>query len=317
MDKAAKLLFSAGSVGLVPHLNPDWDAMGSAFALCEALTAAGVRCGVITDEPLPFKFAFANKETVIFDGALDYELLCALDCPTPERLGRRREAFEKHPNTLCIDHHFTNTFFAHYTVLDSEISSVGEMIYKLLAIAGVPVTPSEASWLFCAISSDSGGLRYSNTSPETFEICAALSRLGADTAALSDALYDSCSLAQFKLMGAVINSLELFCGGKAAVCTLTLEDLKRTGGGDSEASDLVNLPRSIANAEVGILMREAAKDEIRISFRSKSKIDVSAMAGRFGGGGHIRAAGATVKGSLAQVKEKLAALLAETDHENA
>ncbi len=315
MDREiVKLIAEAGGVAIFPHVSADGDAIGSSLALALALRNAGKKAVVYIDENIPavYRFLSGNELTCFYDPQDEVmDLNIALDTGDVGRLGTRGEAFFKAPCTINIDHHVTNTKFALYNYVDAASASTGEIVYTLLKKLKYPIDRDMAACLYTAISTDTGGFKYSNTTAETHKIAAELLATGIDIGELSQRIFDNTTYSKLKLTQKAIEKLELSEDGRLAVVVISQSDLHSTGANDEDCDGIVNIGRSIEGVEVSLLVKEKNADEIRINLRSKTYVDVSEIAAAFGGGGHKRAAGCTVKGTLQEVKDRLTTAVKE------
>jgi len=233
------------------------------------------------------------------------DLNIALDTGDIGRLASRAEAFFKAPCTINIDHHVTNTKFGHLNFVDALSASTGEIVYSLLEQLKLEIDKDIAMCLYTAIATDTGGFKYGNTTAETHRIAAELLETGIDIGELSQRIFDNTTFEKLKLTQKSIELLELLENSKLAVVVLSLEDIKSTGAKDEDCDGIVNIGRSIEGVEVSVLIKEKNENEVRVNLRSKAFVDVSEVAAVFDGGGHKRAAGCTVKGSVEEVKVKI------------
>ncbi|PYG88416.1 phosphoesterase RecJ-like protein [Ruminiclostridium sufflavum DSM 19573] len=303
-----KLISDAGSVAIYPHVSADGDAIGSSLALGMALRNAGKRVEIFIEEDIPTVYRFLpGLELAGFHNEEDEtaDLNIALDTGDVGRLGSRAEFFFKAPCSINIDHHITNTKYAHLNFVDALSASTGEIIYSLLLELNIPINTDIAVCLYTAIATDTGGFQYQNTTADTHRIVAELLSTGINVGEVSQRIYDNTTYEKLKLNARAINLLELYENAKLAVVTLSLEDIQSTGAKEEDCDGIVNIGRSIESVEVSVLIKERSKNEARINLRSKTYVDVSEVAAAFDGGGHTRAAGCTVNGSLEEVKGKI------------
>lgn len=301
-----KLIEGAASVAIFPHVSADGDALGSSFALALALDTMGKQVVVYLEESIPNMYKFLPG--INFSRLMEqqeeetYDLNIALDTGDINRIASRSSIFFKSPATINIDHHVTNTKFAHLNHVDVESASTGEIVFSLLQQLKAPLTKDIATCLYTAISTDTGGFKYGNTTEQTHLIAAKLLSTGIDIAELSQKIFDNTTFAKLQLTKKAIEVLELHENKTIAVIPISLDDFKKTGAIDEDCDGIVNIGRSIEGVEVSIMLKEKGNDEIKINFRSKTYVDVSEIAGEFGGGGHKRAAGCTVSGNLEDIK---------------
>lgn len=308
LDKIAETIIASDKIAILPHLAADGDALGSSFALALVLSGMGKRVDVLLEEEVTSIYGFLpgkDLSRVYSEDAIHYDLALALDSGDSERLGSRKEVFENADHTANIDHHNTNTKFAKQNYIDRAASSTGEIIYILLGKMGQQIDKDVAINLYIALSTDTGGFRYSNTSARTHLIVSELISLGVDVAEISRILFDTASYEKVKLTGAAIQSIELVEDGRVAVMALTNETIRNTGAREDESDGIINIARNITGVEVAVMLRQLDSGEIKVNLRSNNYVDVSAVASRYSGGGHKRAAGFTTAGDLEQLKTGL------------
>jgi phosphoesterase RecJ-like protein len=175
---------------------------------------------------------------------------------------------------------------------------------------GYDICLDVATNIYVAVLTDTGSFHYSSSSPEAFEVAGEMVRRGVDPWAVAERVYETQSANRLRLLGRVLDSLEVSSGGKVASITTMRETLREFAAGKDALEGFINYPRSIVGVEVAVSFREEEGDVFRVSFRSKGRVDVSAVAARFGGGGHRNAAGCTVPGALPDVKRKVLEALA-------
>jgi phosphoesterase RecJ-like protein len=206
---------------------------------------------------------------------------------------------------INIDHHVTNPAVWPLTWLDPAASATGEMIYRLIRLMDAPIDRDIALCLYTAIFTDTGSFRYSNTSPDSMKIAAALLEAGADPWLVTENVYESFSYPRIKLLGSVLDSMERSADGRIAWVVVTDELYRRTGTSAEDTDNFVNFVRSVKGVEVAVLFRQTAEAQYKISLRSKGRVDLSDLAKSFGGGGHKNAAGGVLAGPLAEVRAKV------------
>ncbi|HOM01215.1 MAG TPA: bifunctional oligoribonuclease/PAP phosphatase NrnA [Acetivibrio sp.] len=313
-NEIISLIEKADKIAILPHVSADGDALGSSLALALALNILNKKPVIYFEEEMPSIYGFLPGKELsrIYEGKPDkYELVIALDTGDLDRLGKRVEIFNNAGITVNIDHHPTNTEFAGVNFVDTNASAVGEIIYRLLTMMKIGLDKDMATCLYVAIATDTGGFRYSNTTPDTHKITADLINNGVDVSYISQTVFDTLSLQKVKLMGKAIENLELFENGKLAVIKITDDLLKSVGAKEEDCEGIVNIGRNIEGVEVAVVIRQRASGELKVNFRSKDYVDVSVIANRHSGGGHKRAAGCTVKGDINDVKEMLVKEISE------
>lgn len=305
-EEIIELLKENDDFAIVSHTSPDGDSMGSMLGLHNFLKETGKHSDVFVDGDLPKKYSFLQgyNEIIQMDEANSrYNILFVLDCGDPERLGKCKDLIYRANLVINIDHHISNNNFGSINILDISASSTGELIYQLLNSFNISKYTAEC--LYTAILTDTGGFKYSNTTSKTFSICGELIDVPINFSDITSRIYDTKSISQVRLMSRVTSSLEMLLDDKVALLYLSKDMLEESNAREEDASEFVNIARDIENVEIGILIKELSENEFRVSLRSKSYGDVRRVAEVFGGGGHIRASGCTIKGNLNQVKKKL------------
>ena len=282
---------------VVSHVNPDGDAIGSSLALCEALKSMGKKVHMFTDGSIPIHISFLWDDSFIPDKPLEeYDVFVALDSGSKDRFSSFDNLFDTAKTTLCIDHHVTNTFnYADINYVEGDASSTGEIMYELIKnVLEIPMTKRIAEYLYCAIATDCGTFKYSCTSAKTHRVVAELMEAGIDVNYLSNYLFDYKTINQIKLYSEGANNLRLYEDGKIALTFVDYKFLDEIGVTFDDADYLVTMPRTVLGCEVGVYLKVKNDNEIKVSYRSNDYVDVSVLAMELGGGGHKKAAGATV-----------------------
>ncbi len=305
MNNIIQAIKESSRVLLFPHIHPDGDALGSCFALCSSLRAAGKQADVLLEEEYPARFSFMDADYLIYDDVKQYtpDLCIAVDSSDTKRLGKRIAVFSGH--TACIDHHTTNEYFANVNYVQ-ERAATGEMIFELIQKMGLPLSKYEAEWLYTAISSDTGNFKYSNTTSQTHMIISELYRVGIDAYKINKHLYDTRNYSELLLTKQAIENIQFYQNKTVAVTYIPYSpdiDWEETGA-------LSNLMSSITGVEVGIFIKEAEPKKYKFSLRSNLTADVAKIASFFGGGGHVRAAGFEVEDiNLQETIEKVVEMI--------
>lgn len=311
---AAARLRQAKRVLVVSHTAPDGDAIGSALAAAEIVRTLGGSAVVLSHDPFPSSLAFLpGLDRVLVQTAMPrdwpdaYDLVLVLECPELDRTGFEAE-LGRHP-ILSIDHHVTTVPYGEINYLDPKAPAVGEMLLRVADAAGVVVTPETATCLYTALVTDTGDFRYSNATPRAFAAAARLVEAGARPHAIAEELWGHTPARVIRLKAATLSTLELLAGGRIAMISCDRAMLERTGAAAADTENLINIPRSIDGVEVAVLLKDFKPGSVRVSLRSRDRVDVQAVAARFGGGGHRAAAGCAVPGTLAQARETIVAAL--------
>ncbi len=319
--KAIETIRKGGKFLVVSHVNPEGDAVGSLLGMALALRAAGKDVTAYLEDQVPTVFRFLpGADTVVhsLEGTGQFDITIAVDCGQKDRLGRDFMALIDPGVVINLDHHMTNTGFGDINIIMPEASAAGEVIYDLLKAASMEITKEVAINLYAAIHTDTGSFRYSSSTPEAFMKAGELVRLGAEPWQVAMQVYENYPAKKYKLLGMVLSTLEIteISSGarpvRVAAMVLTLDMLRKAGADNDLADGFVNYARGIEGVEAGVLFREARSGEYKISMRSKAELNVAAVAGTFGGGGHSHAAGCTIRGTLDEVKERLVGALRES-----
>ena len=296
-----------GRALMLGHVHPDADVLGTLLALGLALEARGWSVTYGGPHPAPAALDFLPgveryRRLDTLDGAFDVAVLT--DCPNPQRTeGLIDHARRAAKLILNIDHHPDNRRYGDVNWIDLSAAATGEMVYELLLALGVELTPAIATNLFTAVHTDTGSFRYSNVTPRTFTIAAALVAAGAEPAVVSQALYERRAPDALRWLGDALRRIEVSDEGRLAWLALPSDGVPEAL---VESEELVNYPRSIATVRVACLFRERGR-EVKVSLRGKGGVDVQRIAAEFGGGGHRNAAGCTLDGPLAEAMRRVLA----------
>lgn len=289
---------------IVPHINPDSDAMGSCYAVKYALESMGKRATVYTVEKLPKHLEFLSGEYNVFDKVEQHDVCLCIDCGDIGRVGERKALMDLAKISINIDHHYANSCFADMNYVDASACSSGEICYELINILGTEITKECAFYLYSAMCADTGGFRFSNTTPKALRIAADLLECGIDVAKINKLLFDTQSYDQMRLKGEIAKEVALYQDGLVAVACVTKNMLSQYGIAEKEIDNIVDIARSVEGVEVAVSIKEGSK-LVKVSLRSNEYIDVSKIAEKFGGGGHVRASGFVMSEDYKTAKEKI------------
>ena len=295
---------------LMSHVRPDGDALGCIIALGLALRQLGKDVTLWNEDGVAEKFRFLPGWELVSrppGEPREVEVAIALDTATRQRLGTALAAVKSAKLWINIDHHVSNEGYGDLSYIDSTAPATGQILYDLIEFAGFPLTPDIAENLFAAISTDTGSFQYSNTTARTYEIGAALIRAGVKVGDLSQKMYESYPLRRVHLLRALLNVLEITCDGRVASFVLTQKMVEELGVLPEDNEGLIDTIRAIDGIIVAAFIEElASEDTVRISLRSKDpRVDVCKICQQFQGGGHTLAAGARVRGKVADVEAQV------------
>lgn len=295
--KIAKIIKKNNSFAIAVHMNPDADCLGSSSALIFALRAMGKSAHIVLDGNIPKRLSTIVSEDFLGNPDESYDVCLAVDVAATYMMGTVYErTFNKASVKCCLDHHGTNCGYAEYNHIDGEAAAAGEIVYTLLNdCLKTKITPEIAKSLYAAIASDTGSFQYSNTTKRTHAIASRLLECNFDAPGLMRELFEKKSLNQLKLHSEVVSALEFCFDGRVCIAVVDNELLEKHGMTFEQADDLASLPRSIDGVEIGLYVKVRGENEVKISLRSNEYADVSKIAQNLGGGGHIRAAGVTLK----------------------
>lgn len=302
MNKLLELIENAKNIAITGHVSPDGDCTGSTLALYNYITEnfEGKQVRVCLEKPSK-KFSYMNGFDLISeDPFLQADLLVSLDASDRERLGSRGVMLDTAKESICIDHHVTNTNFAKFNIVEDFRSSTCELLYTLLDYDKISV--NTAVCLYTGIVHDSGVFKYQSTTRQTMEIAGALIDKGFDFTKIIDDTYFKKDFNATKLLGLVLTNAKLIFDGKCCYGLLDYDTWTGYIDDKKKMDGIIDNLRNIDGVEIALFMYETAKDEHKVSLRSINA-NVSSIAAALGGGGHMRAAGATVYGKADELLE--------------
>jgi bifunctional oligoribonuclease and PAP phosphatase NrnA len=295
-------------IAVLSHLRPDGDAYGSQLAMALSLKQLGKDVTVWNQDGMLEKYSFMpGAELLVLppDEPQTFDLCVALDTAIQNRLGKAGEA-ARAPVWVNIDHHPTNPRYGDHVYIDPTAPATGQILFELLHTQQFPLDAAIAENLFVAISTDTGSFQYPNTTARTYEIGAELLRLGVQVGRVSQQLYESYPRRRVELLRDLLGTMRFEANGQVASFSLSLATAKSLGVKPEDNEGLIDHLRAIEGVVVAVFFEELIDGKVRVSMRSKSDAaDVAAICQLFGGGGHKLAAGARVRGSLAEVEERV------------
>ena len=294
-----EILKGKNRVALGGHVRPDGDCIGSCLGLYMYMkeqypeTETDVYLETVPEAYQMIRCTDEVKSEI--SGSEAYDLFICLDCGDAKRLGFSEPLFENAKETFCIDHHVSNGAFADWNYIEPDASSTSELVYKLLDCEKISRRTAEA--LYMGIAHDTGVFQYSCTSPETMEIAADLMRKGIDGSEIIDKTYYEKTYVQNQILGRALLESMLILDKRCIVSVVRQKEMKFFQAVPADLEGIVSQLRQTKGVEVAMFLHETAPQQFKVSLRSKGKVDVSRIAAYFGGGGHVRAAGVTMKGS--------------------
>jgi len=308
---------------IATHTNPAGDAIGSMLGTMHLLRALGktdIVC--VNDDPVPRVYAWLPgapdirpSDTRMPGFAPDAVIL--VDAGKKDRAGRAAEWFPSGVPLYVLDHHLEDRPDGDFHFIDPTCSATGELICDLFRTANLPINKPAAECLYAAIATDTGGFRFSNTTPRTHRIAAMLLEAGIAAADISSRVFDSISKGKIELLRRALDRMQMEAGGRVAHTFITTRDMDEAHAKIEDLDGIINFARNIEGVEVGILFRETAPDTTKVSMRSSDAFNSASFLAPYGGGGHKAAAGGTLKGTLdairAEIVKKTIALLGESE----
>lgn len=307
LKEISRLIDRSRRILITSHENPDGDSIGSQLALGEYLKAKNKQFWIFNDGGIPSKYKFIDPNGLIktceveFD--IDPDLIVVVECPSLDRIGWVKKYVKDGVPIINIDHHEYNRKFGHVNFINSKQAAVGEMVYKFVRMNGFRPSSLGANALYLAIYTDTGRFRHDSTTPEALRTCAELLEFGADPKSVADNAYCNYPIPALRLLGEVLRKLELVLDGRVCFLTLTAEDVKSTGADISDVEGVIDYSLYNKDVQIGLLFKSLKEGEVRVSFRCREDYNILPIAQKYGGGGHLHAAGCSISGSLEKARK--------------
>ena len=297
---------------LASHVNPEGDAVASVLALESLLRRLGKKTLIVCEDPFPERLRCLpskrwNQVKDIPPGR-KFDALVVADCPTLERIGSVRTLLSPATKIFNIDHHISNSCFGHHNYIQPQASACGEVIYDIFKRFKMKINPEEATALYVSINTDTGSFKYSNTTVKSHQIASELIQTGIDIEKINDSLYATYSVEKIQLYSLLLGKVQTTSDETIAWVGLTRNDLKRTGATYEDTEGFIDFLKYIREVQFAFFMSEmdgSSDGQVRVSFRSKGNYDVAQVAAHFGGGGHKKAAGCTIQGTLEEATKRI------------
>ncbi|MGX4599220.1 DHH family phosphoesterase [Faecalimicrobium sp. JNUCC 81] len=294
------------------HISPDGDNIGSTLAMYYSLIKLGKNVSYILDDTPPLNLRFLTKDINILKSQeinIENYSLISLDCGDRKRICVSEEIKANAKKIICIDHHASNDSYGDFNYIDVEASSTCELVYNVLVkfseVNNIDLIDEKiATCLYTGLVTDTGNFSYSNAHPSSFDMAKNLLLKNAQKETIIQNVFQSNPYNYYKLLGEALNTLDIV-NEKVACINITKEMLKRNVISFNDVDGITSYTRDIDGVEVGILLKEKKENEVKVSLRAKSYVDVSSIAQSFGGGGHVRAAGCTIYDSVENAKKKV------------
>lgn len=304
------ILKDVKSVGITGHIRPDGDCTGSVLALYNYIVENMPETDVdLYLEQPGSEFYYLKNIDKIKNTPEDkkYDVFFVLDCSSLDRIEPFISCFNNASKTVCIDHHVSNTGFTDLSKIEPQASSACEVLYGTMDAD--KISRNVAECIYTGIIHDTGVFKYSCTSKKTMEIAGEMMEKGIDYSDIIDNTFYKKTYVQNQILGRALLESVLFYDGKCIFTTVTMDEMEFYGVTGRELGGIVEQLRLTDGVEVAIFLYQTGEEEYKVSLRSKKKIDVAAIATQFGGGGHVRAAGYTAKGSVYQIINSIGELI--------
>jgi len=303
-------LITYNNIFICTHLNPDGDTIGSVLALQRALEFYGKNVFVYSQDGIPDNCKFLKDSEKIISNTLptdlkNYDLFLFVDCNDFKRVGLEKEIGINFNEIAIIDHHVKTENKADFALIDEKASSTAQLVYDMLIACEVKIDGIIAEYLLCGIICDTGAFKFSNTNAHTFYTTAKLVESGGDTAKIVKEYFDSKPINALKLTGYVLDNLELYDNGKVIIGYVPKAVMDNLNATIEDTEGINAQINSLKGVVFSVFIREVEMNVFRCSFRGNGKIDCNKLAIAFGGGGHINAAGATIKDTYENALENI------------
>ncbi len=309
LDQIGRVLRENERFAVLSHVRPDGDALGSQLALALSLQQLGKKVRVWNEDGMLEKYSFLPRGDLLTKPphtAEDVDAAIALDTAIQNRLGTAFTAVRSAKIWINIDHHLSNPGYGDLVHVDPTAPATGQIIFDLIKSQGFPFDREIAENLYAAISTDTGSFQYPKTSARTFEVAAELVCTGIDVGQLSQQLYENYPRRRVELLRELLRTMRFERDGRVASFSLSLQTAAELQVLPEDNEGLIDHLRAIRGVIVAVFFEELADGKVRVSMRSKSDaVDVCAICQKFGGGGHTLAAGARVRGTLAEVERNV------------
>jgi bifunctional oligoribonuclease and PAP phosphatase NrnA len=308
-EQIGQALREGGRFAVLSHVRPDGDALGSQLALGLSLKRLGKDVRIWNEEGMLEKYSFlpsANLLTKPPADPEDVDVAIALDTAIQNRLGTALPAVRSAKVWINIDHHPSNPGYGDLVYINPKAPATGQILFELIRSEKLPIDAAIAENLYVAISTDTGSFQYPNTTARTFEMAAELVRAGVDVGRVSQLTYENYPRRRAELLRDLLGTMRFEANNRVASFSLSLATAKKLGVLPEDNEGLIDHLRAIHGVIVAVFFEELADGKVRVSMRSKSeKVNVCAICEKFGGGGHVLAAGARLLGTLAEVEKKI------------
>ncbi|WP_405082616.1 bifunctional oligoribonuclease/PAP phosphatase NrnA [Paenibacillus chitinolyticus] len=303
LEAAKQFMHDHNDFLVVSHVQPDGDAISSTLAIAWLLDRMGKRYTLANEGDIPEKFGrlwgFDGIRTLSqLPDHLSYDTIISVDCADFSRIGRVSEKFTPDAKLLNIDHHATNDRFGECSVIQASAAATVEIIYDLSKHLQMEADTDFGTCIYTGLLTDTGGFRYSSTTPKVMKTAADLLEWGVKGSELAEAFLERMTFQQIRILQQGLATLDFHKNGRISTIAVSTEVIEATGATNEDMDGLVNYARNVEGVEVGLLFKQRNASAVKVSLRSAGAVDVAQIAQSFGGGGHVRAAGCTINGSI-------------------
>lgn len=309
LEEAIAFIKGYSSFLIVSHVNPDGDAVSSSSAVAWCLEQLGKQAIIINESELPKRLDYVYRYHSILryepDMSLAFDAVIAVDCADDKRMGKVVELFGPQTAILNIDHHATNNNFGQVNVINAEAAATVQILFDLINHMNIPIDLDCGTALYSGLITDTGGFRYSNTSPEVMKMASDLLAIGVSGHKLADTLLEKMTIGKLKILKLALSRITFSEDEKIGWVHINKDDLNICNAEPEDLEGIVNYVLNVDGVEVAILFKETKTGAYKASLRSAGNVDVADICQSFGGGGHVRAAGCTLGESLHTCIEQL------------
>jgi len=309
LEEAVAFIKGYSSFLIVSHVNPDGDAISSSSVIAWIIERFNKQAIIINESELPkrLNYLYHYEDILQYSDelSLNFDAVIAVDCADDQRMGKVTQLFNANTPILNIDHHATNNFFGKVNIVNADAAATVQILFDLMNHAKLQIDVQCGIALYTGLITDTGGFRYSNTSPDVMKMASHLLAIGVPGHQLADTLLEKMTIGKLKLLKLALARITFSEDEKIGWVYIQKNDLIDCGAEPEDMEGIVNYVLNVDGVEVGFLLKETKTGAYKASLRSAGKVDVAQVCQNFGGGGHIRAAGCTLGDSIEENIEKL------------